>query len=102
VRIELPQALVGVDVCLRPLRSEDVSEYTAAFAEDPDLGRLLGIEEDPTEQTVLGTVASQGRLAEEGKGVDLAIANPVTHSSGARCSCTSSTGITAGAISASG
>jgi RimJ/RimL family protein N-acetyltransferase len=69
---------MGRDVCLRPLRSEDAVGYADAFVQDPDIGRLLGIEEDPSEQTVLDTVAGQSQLAEEGKGVELAIADPVT------------------------
>lgn len=78
MRIALPDALVGADVSLRPLRSEDAAQYAAAFQQDPDLGRLLGIEEDPDEHAVLETVGGQAQLADEGKGVELAIADPLT------------------------
>lgn len=69
---------MGRGVCLRPLRSEDAVGYAGAFAQHPEIGRLLGIEQDPSEQSVLDTVAGQNRLAEEGKGVEFAIADPVT------------------------
>jgi [ribosomal protein S5]-alanine N-acetyltransferase len=74
----LPDALTGRDVCLRPLVSADAADYANAFAQDPEIGRLLGIEQDPNEQTVLDTVASQGQFAADGEGVELAIADPVT------------------------
>jgi len=78
VRIEVRQTLRGERVILRPLRSEDAYGYAAAFVNDPDLGRLLGIEQDPDEQVVRGIVERQAESAEEGKGIELAIADPVS------------------------
>jgi RimJ/RimL family protein N-acetyltransferase len=39
-------------VRLRPLREDDAPAFAAAFAEDPELGRLVGFEKDPTEASV--------------------------------------------------
>lgn len=77
VRIELPD-LRGEPVWLRPLRVQDATPYTGAFREDPDLGRLLGMEVDPSEEWVRERVAGQVDRAAEGKAVELAIANPST------------------------
>jgi RimJ/RimL family protein N-acetyltransferase len=37
---------------LRAVEAQDLPAYVAAFRDDPDLGRLLGVEEDPTEETL--------------------------------------------------
>jgi len=42
------------------------------------LGRLLGVEQDPDQQAVRQRVDGQAQRAEDGKGVELAIADPVT------------------------
>jgi ribosomal-protein-alanine N-acetyltransferase len=65
VRIELPELSDAV-VALRPLRADDAVPYAAAFRADPDLGRLLGVEEDPDESAVRDRV-------QELRGVELAI-----------------------------
>jgi RimJ/RimL family protein N-acetyltransferase len=52
VRIELPERLEGDGVLLRRLRPDDAPAYVAAFRADPELGRLLGMEEDPDEERV--------------------------------------------------
>jgi hypothetical protein len=39
---------------------------------------VLGIERDPDEQTVRGIVDRQAESAEEGKGIELAVADPVS------------------------
>jgi [ribosomal protein S5]-alanine N-acetyltransferase len=78
VKIEVPQTLRGEGVILRPLLGEDADDYAAAFVQDPDLGRLLGIEEDPDGQAVRGTVERQSDHAGEDKAVELAIADPVS------------------------
>jgi RimJ/RimL family protein N-acetyltransferase len=65
--IELPERLDGGDVVLRRLRADDSPAYAAAFRDDPELGRLLGVDEDPDEQAALERV---------GRADELAIADP--------------------------
>ena len=43
MRIDVPETLPG-DVLLRRLRPDDAPAYAAAFGDDPELGRLLGME----------------------------------------------------------
>ena len=78
MKIELPDQLADDRVTVRPMRSEDAAAYAAAFRDDPDLGRLVGVKEDPDEQTVRKQVERQAQRAEDGKGVELAIADPAT------------------------
>src|SRR4051794_31102166 len=47
-----PAELVDGDVRLRPLRPDDAPAFAAAFAADPELGVLVGFEEDPDEASV--------------------------------------------------
>jgi [ribosomal protein S5]-alanine N-acetyltransferase len=49
VRFTTPAELAGDGVVLRPLRPDDAPEFAAAFADDPELGALVGFEEDPDE-----------------------------------------------------
>jgi RimJ/RimL family protein N-acetyltransferase len=60
VPIELPDTLTGDGFVLRRLRAEDAPAFAAAFREDPELGRMLGIERDPDEDGVREQ-AAQGR-----------------------------------------
>lgn len=39
-------------VRLRAVEERDLPAYVAAFRDDPDLGELLGVEEDPTEEAL--------------------------------------------------
>jgi len=50
--VDPPAELADGDVRLRVLRSDDAPAFAAAFAEDPELGVLVGFEEDPDEATV--------------------------------------------------
>jgi [ribosomal protein S5]-alanine N-acetyltransferase len=54
-----PPALLTDDagVRLRPLREDDAPAFAAAFADDPQLGVLVGVEEDPDEAAVRERVA---------------------------------------------
>jgi RimJ/RimL family protein N-acetyltransferase len=47
--IELPDRLEGDGLVLRRLRAEDAAACTGSFRDDPELGRLVGFEEDPDE-----------------------------------------------------
>jgi ribosomal-protein-alanine N-acetyltransferase len=73
VRIELPERLEGDDVLLRRLRPDDAAAYVAAFRADPELGRLLGMEQDPGEEAVRERAGRAVETAAEGKYVELAI-----------------------------
>jgi RimJ/RimL family protein N-acetyltransferase len=76
VRIELPKRLEGDDVLLRRLRPDDAAAYVAAFRADPELGRLLGMEEDPDEARIRKRAKQLAALAAEGRIVELAIGEP--------------------------
>lgn len=78
MKISLPERLEDGHVALRPMRAEDAAPYAAAFGDDPDLGRLLGVEEDPDEATVRGRIEAQAQRTEDAKFVQLAIADPAT------------------------
>ena len=69
MKLELPDSLTADGVVLRRLRADDAPAYAAAFRDDPELGRLLGMEEDPAEERVRTRVA-------EGRSSELAIAGP--------------------------
>ena len=73
MKIELPEALTGDGVVLRRLRADDAAAYVAAFRADPDLGRLLGYEEDPSEAVVLDHAERLAESAAEGRVVELAV-----------------------------
>jgi [ribosomal protein S5]-alanine N-acetyltransferase len=63
------EALAGDGVRLRPLREDDAPAYAGAFRDDPDLGRLLGTENDPDEAAVRDRIANAGQRG----GFELAI-----------------------------
>ncbi len=71
--IILPARITDGPIGLRPLRAEDAAPYAGAFVADPDLGTLLGVEQDPDEASVLKQVTDQERRAADGKSVQLAI-----------------------------
>ena len=59
--IELPDTLTGDGVVLRRMRADDAPAFAAAFRDDPELGRLLGIDEDPGEDAVRERIAAGRR-----------------------------------------
>jgi RimJ/RimL family protein N-acetyltransferase len=71
--IVIPTDLADATVRLRALAENDASAYAAAFAEDPHLGRLLGVAVDPDEQWALQRAMRLGEAAEQGEWVELAI-----------------------------
>lgn len=71
--IVLPGDVRHGSALLRPLRAEDAPEYAAAFKADPNLGRLLGIEEDPPAEKIAERAASMQQIASEGRFVELAV-----------------------------
>lgn len=58
---------------LRAMRASDAPAYAQAFREDSELGRLLGVEQDPSEADVIGRIEGSAARAEEGRGVELAV-----------------------------
>jgi RimJ/RimL family protein N-acetyltransferase len=73
-----PVDLTDGRLVLRLLHDDDVTAYAAAFRDDPELGRLLGVDQDPTEEFLHSRVArAQTRLA-EGQIIELAIADAAT------------------------
>jgi ribosomal-protein-alanine N-acetyltransferase len=68
--VQKPEALAGDGVRLRSLRDDDAPAYAAAFRDDLDLGRLIGIETDPDEAAVRERIANAAQRA----GFELVIA----------------------------
>jgi [ribosomal protein S5]-alanine N-acetyltransferase len=77
-RIEVPETLAGATVRLRALAERDAPAYAAAFREDPDLGRLLGLPSDPDERWAQGHTRRCSEAAERGEWLELAIRDPDT------------------------
>jgi RimJ/RimL family protein N-acetyltransferase len=73
MRIPVPGRLQDSHVVLRPLAVEDGPDYASAFVEDPDLGRLLGFEQDPTAEQVSERAAKAVEGAEAGRWLELAV-----------------------------
>jgi RimJ/RimL family protein N-acetyltransferase len=63
-------------VVLREFAEPDVEPYAQAFAEDPELGAIIGHEEDPDETAVRRRIEEEQHLREEGVYVSWAMADP--------------------------
>ena len=63
---------------LRPLRPQDAVPYAAAFREEPELGVLLGVEQDPDEQWVIERAGHDNERLRTGRAAELAVADPAT------------------------
>jgi [ribosomal protein S5]-alanine N-acetyltransferase len=74
-KLELAEPLTGGRVTLRWLRAEDAAPFAQAFTDDPDLGRLIGVEQDPDEAGIREQIAGQQERAAQGRGIQLAIAD---------------------------
>jgi ribosomal-protein-serine acetyltransferase len=74
VVIEVPRRLPAGPVTLRPLQLSDAEAYAQAFADDPQLGRLIGIEPDPTVRRAREHVTRVDGRAAAGSGLELAVA----------------------------
>ncbi len=73
VRFEVPDPLSDGVVSLRLLAPADAAAYARAFADDPDLGRLLGFDTDPTTAELGSSLAGVAVRARDGQAVELAI-----------------------------
>jgi len=80
VKIGLLDRLGDDHVILRPMHTDDAAAYAGAFQDDPDLGRLLGIEADPDEASVRERIEAQAQRAEDTNFVQMAIADAATDS----------------------
>ena len=78
MKIEPPRRIATGAVVLRELRADDASAYTRAFKEDRDLGRLLGMERDPSEDRVRQRCAQLPERALAGEFVELVVADPAS------------------------
>jgi ribosomal-protein-alanine N-acetyltransferase len=80
VRLKLPDRFGDDRVTLRPLRLTDAEAYAAGFRDDPQMGRLLGLEEDPDESAARSLIEAQtaARDHEDRTFFRVAIADPVT------------------------
>ncbi|MGO9959407.1 MAG: GNAT family N-acetyltransferase [Solirubrobacteraceae bacterium] len=78
MKINLPDRLGDDLVSLRPMMPTDAAPYATAFSDDPDLGRLLGVEHDPDEQTVRERIEAETQPVDDRTFCRLAIADPDT------------------------
>ena len=60
-------------VALRRLRARDAGPFAAAFRDDPELGIVIGADEDPTENGVRRFIARQPGLRARGEFLGLAV-----------------------------
>jgi RimJ/RimL family protein N-acetyltransferase len=72
--IVVPQDLGNDRIVLRSLHESDLEPYLRAFADDPELGRLLGIEHDPDIASLRGRLERAPSLLADGRFLELAIA----------------------------
>jgi RimJ/RimL family protein N-acetyltransferase len=71
--LPVPENLERDGVALRRLRARDAGPFAAAFREDPELGVVIGAEEDPTENGVRRFIARQPGLRSRGEFLGLAV-----------------------------
>jgi RimJ/RimL family protein N-acetyltransferase len=60
------------------MRADDAPACAAAFRDDPDLGRLIGVERDPDEAGIRERIARQDEHATAGRSLQLAVADPLS------------------------
>ncbi|MEA2296456.1 MAG: hypothetical protein QOE86_4095 [Solirubrobacteraceae bacterium] len=71
--LPVPEGLEREGIALRRLRARDAGPFAAAFREDPELGIVIGAEEDPTENGVRRFIARQPGLRARGEFLGLAV-----------------------------
>ncbi|MDQ2895173.1 MAG: GNAT family N-acetyltransferase [Actinomycetota bacterium] len=72
MQFDVPQLTDGF-VRLRLLTQADATPYARAFSEDPDLGRLLGFDTDPTLAELGVSLGGVAERAHSGQAVEFAI-----------------------------
>jgi [ribosomal protein S5]-alanine N-acetyltransferase len=78
MKLSLAEPLSDGRVTLRLMRADDAPACAAAFRNDPDLGRLIGVERDPEEAGIRERIARQDEHAIEGRSLQLAVADPLS------------------------
>jgi len=71
--LPVPEDLARQGVALRRLRARDAGPFAAAFRDDPELGIVIGAEEDPTENGVRRFIARQPGLRARGEFLGMAV-----------------------------
>jgi ribosomal-protein-alanine N-acetyltransferase len=71
--LPLPEGLAREGIALRRMRARDAAPWAAAFREDPDLGRMVGADEDPDEGWARRFIARQPRLRARGQYLGLTV-----------------------------
>jgi RimJ/RimL family protein N-acetyltransferase len=71
--LPVPENLEREGVALRRLRARDAGPFAAAFRDDPDLGIMIGADEDPTENGVRRFIARQPGLRARGEFLGMAV-----------------------------
>jgi RimJ/RimL family protein N-acetyltransferase len=71
--LPVPEGLLRDGVALRRLRARDAGPFAAAFRDDPELGVVIGADEDPTENGVRRFIARQPGLRARGEFLGLAV-----------------------------
>jgi [ribosomal protein S5]-alanine N-acetyltransferase len=74
--LPVPENLERDGVALRRLRARDAGPFAAAFREDPELGIMIGADEDPTENGVRRFIARQPGLRARGEFLGMAVSDP--------------------------
>lgn len=78
VKVSLPARLTDEHVALRPLRVDDAGPYAAAFRDDPKLGILLGVDNDPDQASARERIEAHAEREHDTTFVTLAIADAAT------------------------
>jgi RimJ/RimL family protein N-acetyltransferase len=71
--LPVPENLEREGVALRRLRTRDAGPFAAAFRDDPELGILIGADEDPTENGIRRFIARQPGLRARGEFLGMAV-----------------------------
>lgn len=71
--LPVPEGLSRDGVTLRRLRARDAVAFAAAFRDDPQLGVLIGADQDPTENSVRRFIARQPGLRARGEFLGMAV-----------------------------
>src|SRR3954470_16099818 len=74
--IQAPRDLSDGRVAVRRLAERDVPAFVAAFEADPELARLVGVDDEPTPGSVRARIAASEDRRRAGEILELALADP--------------------------
>src|SRR3954470_15331071 len=74
--IQAPVGLSDGRVALRRPAERDVPAFVAAFEADPELARLIGVDDDPTAGSVRARIAASEERRRAGEILELALTDP--------------------------